>query len=86
MRAAYEGRVCEQPARLAGRIQRDQVGVIGGPHIATEIKPTNPTPPVAPARKVERQDSQRREETPKQRTREDRAGREDNEPGIDTYA
>ncbi|MCZ6893295.1 MAG: hypothetical protein O7H40_04510 [Gammaproteobacteria bacterium] len=51
-----------------------------------EIKPTNPMPPVAPARKVERQDSQRRDEAPKRRRREDRDGGEDNEPGIDTYA
>ncbi|MCZ6666042.1 MAG: hypothetical protein O7B81_12110 [Gammaproteobacteria bacterium] len=60
--------------------------MIGASQIAMEIKPTNPMPPVAPARKVERQDSQRRDEAPKRRRREDRDGGEDNEPGIDTYA
>ena len=70
-------------AIVALDLQRDQGGVIGASQIAMEIKPTNPTPPVAPARKVERQGGQRRDETPKRRTREDRTGRENDEPVRD---
>jgi hypothetical protein len=51
-----------------------------------DIKPANPTPPVVPARKIERHDRPQRDGTHKRGKREDRASREDDQPGIDTYA
>ena len=50
-----------------------------------DIKPVNPTPPVSPPRKIEKQDP-RREDKRNERRRPETPEPDDDQHGIDTYA